>query len=159
MTPPSERFTVHPKIVSETIDGEVIILNLDRGRYYSLTLAGTDAWSAITRAANAEEIVDALMARYEGSRTQIEQAVGHLLGELSREELIVAFAPGSAEAAAPPANGSVPAAGSTAVRRPFETPVLRAYTDMEDLLLLDPIHEVDESGWPNRLSEDRQPLP
>jgi hypothetical protein len=24
---------------------------------------------------------------------------------------------------------------------------------MEDLLLLDPIHEVDESGWPNRPSD------
>jgi hypothetical protein len=26
--------------------------------------------------------------------------------------------------------------------------VLQKYTDMADLLLLDPIHEVDEQGWP-----------
>lgn len=30
----------------------------------------------------------------------------------------------------------------------FEVPVLHKYTDMEDLLLLDPIHEVDDEGWP-----------
>jgi hypothetical protein len=30
----------------------------------------------------------------------------------------------------------------------FEAPVLNRYTDMQDLLLLDPIHEVDETGWP-----------
>lgn len=28
--------------------------------------------------------------------------------------------------------------------------MLRAYADMEDLLLLDPIHEVHETGWPNQ---------
>ncbi len=32
----------------------------------------------------------------------------------------------------------------------FTNPVLEKFTDMADLLLLDPIHEVDESGWPNK---------
>ena len=27
---------------------------------------------------------------------------------------------------------------------------LGKYTDMQELLLLDPVHEVDEAGWPNR---------
>jgi hypothetical protein len=31
----------------------------------------------------------------------------------------------------------------------FEPPTLEHYTDMEYFLLLDPIHEVDESGWPH----------
>jgi hypothetical protein len=32
----------------------------------------------------------------------------------------------------------------------FTQPVLEVYTDMQDLLLLDPIHEVDEeAGWPS----------
>ena len=30
----------------------------------------------------------------------------------------------------------------------FERPKLGKYTDMQDLLLADPIHEVDEQGWP-----------
>jgi len=33
-------------------------------------------------------------------------------------------------------------------RQPFSAPVLNAYTDMEELLLLDPIHDVDQAGWP-----------
>jgi len=32
----------------------------------------------------------------------------------------------------------------------FSTPTMSVYTDMEDLLLLDPIHDVDETGWPVR---------
>jgi len=154
----SERFRVHPKIVSETIDGEVIILNLDRGRYYSLTLAGTDAWNAIGRAASGEEIVDELLARYDGARGEVEQSVEQLLSELRREELIFALPPGAAETAAPPTNGRAPANGAGSGRKPFQAPVLQTYTDMEDLLLLDPIHEVDESGWPNRPS-DQAPSP
>ena len=31
----------------------------------------------------------------------------------------------------------------------FEAPKLSKYTDMEQLLLLDPVHDVDETGWPN----------
>jgi hypothetical protein len=30
---------------------------------------------------------------------------------------------------------------------------LHKYTDMEELLLLDPIHDVDETGWPNKSPE------
>jgi len=33
---------------------------------------------------------------------------------------------------------------------PFVAPVLERYEDMQDFLLVDPIHEVDDSGWPNK---------
>jgi hypothetical protein len=37
----------------------------------------------------------------------------------------------------------------------FEKPGLQKYSDMQDLLLLDPIHEVDEMGWPHALPAGR----
>ena len=30
----------------------------------------------------------------------------------------------------------------------YSKPILQKYTNMADLLLLNPIHEVDEQGWP-----------
>ena len=30
----------------------------------------------------------------------------------------------------------------------FVAPQLHKYTDMQELLLLDPIHDVDQEGWP-----------
>ncbi len=44
---------------------------------------------------------------------------------------------------------------SVAVRRHghFEPPKLAKYTNMSDLLMLDPVHDVDEQGWPNRKPE------
>ncbi len=35
-----------------------------------------------------------------------------------------------------------------AIQGAFAPPRLQRYTDMQDLLLLDPIHDVDEVGWP-----------
>jgi hypothetical protein len=32
----------------------------------------------------------------------------------------------------------------------FELPAMEKYGDMQDLLLSDPIHEVDEAGWPRQ---------
>jgi hypothetical protein len=39
-------------------------------------------------------------------------------------------------------------------KRPFVAPTLKKYSEIEDLLLLDPIHDVDDSGWPNRSAEN-----
>jgi hypothetical protein len=155
MNPP-ERFTMNPKIVSETIDGEVIILNLDRGRYYSLTLAGTDTWASIGRGASGDEIVDTLLALYQGQRTEVEQAVQQLLDDLRREELILALPPGASGPVTPTVSASRASDAEQEHRPRFQPPVLQTYTDMEDLLLLDPIHEVDESGWPNRPADQAQ---
>jgi hypothetical protein len=34
-------------------------------------------------------------------------------------------------------------------RAPFDAPVLEKYTDMQDLVLLDPVHDFDAAeGWP-----------
>jgi hypothetical protein len=38
---------------------------------------------------------------------------------------------------------------ATADRPPFRTPRLEKFTDMQDLILLDPVHEVDARGWPH----------
>ena len=53
------------------------------------------------------------------------------------------------DAAVAPPNGSAPADAA----RVFEAPRLEKYTDMQDLVLLDPVHEVDEQGWPQQRPE------
>ena len=68
-----------------------------------------------------------------------------IVDELSRHELIVRRRAANGNAAAP----SPPASNGGSASADVE-PQLSSYTDMQELLLLDPIHEVDESGWPNR---------
>ena len=63
---------------------------------------------------------------------------------LREEELIEEAtheAPASTVCAAPVSSGGP--------RQPFRPPVLERHSDMQDLLVLDPIHDVGEMGWPN----------
>jgi hypothetical protein len=37
---------------------------------------------------------------------------------------------------------------------PYAAPVVEAFTDMQELVLLDPVHDVGAEGWPNRPAEE-----
>jgi hypothetical protein len=140
----SIRFRINtPTVVHETIDGEVVIINLQDGNYYSLEDVGANIWGSIDRGASVGEIIGELDTDYTANRAQIKSAVEQFLVELKQGALIV---PDEIEA-----NGSVHALRTQvdAEKLQFEAPVLNRYTDMQDLLLLDPIHDVDEAGWPN----------
>jgi Coenzyme PQQ synthesis protein D (PqqD) len=144
----SERFRINaPKVVHEIIDGEVVIVNLDRGDYYSLLQTGADIWDGIARGLSRCEIVDEMIQRYAGDRAIIEQGVHNFIAELLNDELIGAEqthegdSNGKAATMTKEGNGEKPN---------FEPPSLQKYTDMEELLALDPIHDVDEAvGWPS----------
>jgi hypothetical protein len=136
------RYKVSPRVINETIDGEAVMINLASGNYYILDPVGAEIWSLIERSASVAEIVGALSARYEGGEQDIEGAVGGLLSELQREDLVVPA--GENGSAHPPLSIDAPAA-----RAPFQAPRIEKFTDMQDLILIDPVHQVDEAGWPH----------
>ena len=81
---------------------------------------------------------------YLGDRDHIATSVAAFLDQLCAEQL--AIVAGGEDSTAANATESTSGAASA----PFVDPVLQRYTDMETLLLADPIHEVDEgTGWPN----------
>ncbi len=134
-----------PQVVCETIDGEVVIVHLERGYYYSLLKSGADVWNGIEKNGSRLNVIHNLTQIYEGSEAEIATAVDEFLDELLKEDLIVAV--DNLTLLPSPSNGE--SAGSSD-KTQFEKPVLEKFTDMEDLLLLDPIHEVDlDTGWPN----------
>jgi hypothetical protein len=128
------------QVISEIIDGEAVMINLTTGNYYSLNEVGAAIWDSIEAGASADEIVERLGGRYEGVQSEIEKATTGLIEELLREELIVAAErDGSVVSAVEPVSD----------RPPFQAPLLEKHTDMQDLILLDPVHEVGEQGWPH----------
>jgi hypothetical protein len=130
----------------ETIEGEVIVIALDTGTYYSLRESGADVWEGIGQGGSEAEIAEALSRRYEGPADEMRSAVRELLGQLEEEGLIE-------EVDGAAAAGSVGPAETPDGRRPFSTPVFEKHTDMQDLILLDPVHEVDPRGWPHPAPE------
>ena len=135
-----------PKVVHQTIDGETIVIDFDSGAYFSTDGVGAVIWDQIAQKASVNDIVHALAQRYVGDEADIKKGVEQFLIELQRESLI---APMDAGQSTPPTSPAMPDA-NPAARPTFKAPSLHKYTDMQDLLLLDPIHEVDEQGWPMR---------
>jgi coenzyme PQQ synthesis protein D (PqqD) len=135
-----------PQVIHEMIDGEVIIINLASGNYYSVKGCGADVWDVIQQSSGAAsaEIVAALATRFDSSASEIEAHVLRFLDELRDESLIV----GADEAGEPASAFPVAATNGQPQQQDFEPPVLEKYTDMQDLVLLDPVHEVDATGWP-----------
>lgn len=127
-----------PGVIHETIDDEVVIINLDKGHYYSLDGCGARIWSALI----AGEPVERVCGGFAGDAAEIDAGVRALAAELEREELIVAADGAAAPGAPVDAAVAEPPLAYAAVQ-------LQRYSDMEELLLLDPIHEVDQQGWPH----------
>ena len=138
----SRRFRVNsPAVIHETIDGEVVIINLNTGNYYSLDRAGATIWELLDKGLSIDEIVEIAMECYDGSPVDMENGISRLVSELRQEDLVL-----SDDAIQPALHSMAP----TIEKQRFEAPSLLKYTDMQDLILLDPIHEVDETGWPRR---------
>ncbi len=132
-----------PQIVHHTIEQEIIIIDFETGSYFSLTGTGVTVWECLAQVASLDDIVDALMAQYAGDRAEIRRDAEQFLNELEREALIVP----AATLPVRPSSSVVTIAAPKALLS-FQPPTLAKYTDMQDLLLLDPIHGVDEQGWP-----------
>jgi len=131
-------------LVSEVLDGEVIVVNLQSGTYYSTLASGADIWNALLSGCSVEEVADWLARGAEEKRAHIAAEVARFVSELVAENLILSTDSDSIRR--PDDLGTAPA---------FVTPELHKYTDMQELLLVDPIHEVTEEGWPIRDTTER----
>jgi hypothetical protein len=144
------RFKVNvPHVIHETIDGEVIIINLASGNYYSAKGSGAQVWNFIQRTSSTStaEIVAELALHFDHPSDAVDSSVTLFVHELRAEGLV---ADASRDDASPsPVVPAVEGNGSIE-RAAFEEPVLEKYTDMVDLVLLDPVHEVAETGWPKQ---------
>ena len=148
----NQRFRINtPTVTHETIDGEAVIINLDSGNYYSLVEAGSVIWALVERGASASEVQDLLQQTYEGTTTDIDRGVEELLAQLQQENLIVAVSDGPT--ANPAELHQVVASNNGHEKLVFNAPSLNKYSDMQELLLLDPIHDVDDAGWPKPIPD------
>jgi Coenzyme PQQ synthesis protein D (PqqD) len=127
-----------PNVNSECIDGEVIIVNLENGSYYSCVDLGAYLWSRLVAGDTTEAIVHDLVAVFARDRTEIGTTVAEYVALLEKEQLIVSAVAGEASGL------SI----EVALPTQFGTPELHAYSDMKDMLLLDPVHDVADVGWP-----------
>jgi hypothetical protein len=126
-----------PQSVAQDFDGEIVALNLGNGNYYSLRDLGAVIWRDLA-AGHPVESLAAIAATAIGG----PQPVLDFAAKMTEEGLMRPVASTAAPREGPQLAAAL--AGGTTLALTFEV-----FLDMQTLILLDPVHEVDETkGWP-----------
>ncbi|MCX7412114.1 MAG: PqqD family protein [Planctomycetia bacterium] len=137
-----------PNVVAENFGDEIVAVNLDTGVYYSMHGSAATIWKLLQEGQAVDHIAAALAAAHDAAPATISADVDAFLDRLADEKLII----GTASPAVVPAL-SLP----SGERQPYSAPTMDLHSDMQDILLLDPVHDVDEAGWP--LAADLEQTP
>ena len=126
-----------PDVVFENFGDETILLNLQSGRYFSLTPTGTYYWECISQGVGDVEAAARLCAAYPDA--PVTPALEALLADFLAENLIRRSQ-----------NSRAISEVTITAELPTEyvRPEMARYTDLQEMLLLDPVHDVGEAGWP-----------
>ena len=70
------------------LDGEKVMMNLDKGQYFMMNEVGSRIWEIINEPMNVKGIVDALRSEYEVDEETCKDTVIEFLGRLNNADLI-----------------------------------------------------------------------
>ena len=127
-----------PQCVAQDFDGEIIALNLASGTYFSVRDLGAVLWRDLAAGHSVESLAALVADSLGGTQPVLDFAANAEAQGLMRR------ASGAAAPSGEPQIGAAMAAG-VAPHLVFEL-----FDDMKSLILLDPVHEVDDTrGWPS----------
>jgi hypothetical protein len=122
-----------PAIIAKDFGDEAIVANLDTGLFYSLSQSGSAVWTGLASGRTLTEIVTTLAG---ADNMNASVVVAHFIGELIAEGLLK------------PGEARVDTMWEPRVDAEFQAPTIEKFDDLQALLLIDPIHDVGEQGWP-----------
>ena len=127
------------EIAGKVIDGEAIVMHLGTGAYYSMNPVASRIWELCEQGHPLAEVATSISRSFSVDSDTAEADVLKLAQELVEEGLLV---PSSA-------NGTHPTpADPQGTGREYATPELEKYSDMAELLALDPpMPGVSETPW------------
>lgn len=132
-------YVVNKKIVADVFADETVLINVEKGLYFSMQGSATQIWQAFE---TPHTVSTALAALTSGLDPAQGKEVAGAVAAMIEHELLI-------EAGTPPAGGGTTLyslAGAS-----FAAPVLSVFSDLAELIAIDPVHEVDEgAGWPVR---------
>lgn len=128
----------------EDFGGEMVAVNFDTGKYYGLTGSALTIWQALLRPRTVDELVELLELKYSEGEHDIRDMTEKFIKILEGEGLLLQVQSPNLQL------------NSDEERRPFVAPNLEVHTDLQELIMLDPVHDTDpERGWPVRKAEPR----
>lgn len=126
------------KVVYEVLNSEVIVIDFRTGTYYALLHVAKQAWMLIEKQMPLEQIVQLISGYYKRDPGEVLVDMEQFIEQLLQDGLVE------------PIDGAVVSHQIEPCEWGYEPPKLLTYLDVQELLLLDPIHEVAEVGWPEK---------
>lgn len=123
-----------PDVVSEDFNGQVVILNLSDGRYFSLGGIAPSVWSNILDGKSPQAIFDSVA----GHRPELSDETVRFVERIVELGLIRQ-------------HDASESGVSSALTETWDgaPPSIEVFDDLAELIFADPIHDVDEqAGWP-----------
>lgn len=127
------------RVFADFADDQYVVLNFVTGEYYAFDKTSSAILNALTSGCSRDAVIRSLIGRF-GETCGVEENVDGFIERLTAMEILIPGDEGSGDA-----DPFVDAIEEVTL------PLLgfERYTDVADLLLMDPIHEVDEQmGWP-----------
>ena len=138
-------------ISMERLDGETILINFDSGEYFSFQGSSADLLWLISAGVNRESWLACIASAFPDVTPPdptIEEQINEFLADLVAAGIIVEVG-GEIQVDAV----ADPVLPDDYVRDAWMPPSVHANDDLADLLVIDPIHDTSEDGWPETRSE------
>jgi len=126
------------KMFYDMAEGQAIVIDFTTGIYYGTNALGSVVLDRVL-AGNKKEMIVKALQELPDCPSNIEELVDTFIADLQGNEIIVA---------GPTNEGGAEPIDTLALEDGFELTV-EAYSEVQDLILADPVHDVDEEqGWP-----------
>lgn len=134
------RFTVFDNnIISDVFGEEAVLVNLESGVYYSLRGSAAQIWIRLVSQYSKPEIITELLNIYQVAEQDLVVDINQFINQLIELKIIKI----TSDSTSKPIEFKV---NTTLLE--YTSPVLETFSDMQEILLLDPVHDVDKAGWP-----------
>jgi hypothetical protein len=139
-------------VLHEIFDDEVVIINLKSGIYYSLNNSARIVWQLILENLSPQQVMRVFSLAAPEENGGYGEKIIQFIDELVKEGLV---SPGEEPPVMPEETMTQKLKDFSRQLGPgFDLPLMEKYTDQQELLLLDPIHEVSDLGWPDKSFQD-----
>ena len=76
------------ELVSSDIDGEVVMMSIENGKYYGLDKVGSRIWEVLENSLSVSELIDQLLVEFEVERETCEKDVMYFLQKLDDDNML-----------------------------------------------------------------------
>ena len=133
------------EISLERLNGEVVIISFNSGNYYSCVGSAADILSLVSKEVDRTLWKEIICNKYRINDMPVAE-IDSFINECLRENILVL------------SNSKLQGVSDLPDdfnRNEWNTPILKIYSDYQDLLLIDPIHDSSLTGWPELKNDNK----